>query len=215
MALIIDKKLPAFAYLKREQVFEISTERAKKQDIRPLEIGILNLMPSAVDEHKSNSKQGHFDGFYKTMSEVKARGLDGLIITGANLEDSAFEDVYYWKELTRFLDWARAHVTSTVFSCWATHAKLYHQYGIKSHAYKKKKFGIFLHQVHHETGSPFLAGMDDEVLIPHSRWRGIEHKDLKGKKDFQILIENKEGGPHLIVGRKGREIYVQGHPEYD
>jgi len=241
MALIIDKKLPAFAYLKREQVAEISTERAEKQDIRPLEIGILNLMPGAVverteiqllrllgntplqirpsfiyfDTHKSNSKQDHFDAFYRPIAQVKQRGLDGLIITGANLEDSAFEDVYYWKELVEFLDWARTRVTSTIFSCWATHAKLYHQYGIKPHAYKKKKFGIFLHQVCHETESPFIAGMDDEVLIPHSRWRGVERKDLKGEKDFEILIESKEVGPHLIVGRKGREIYVQGHPEYD
>src|SRR3989344_4476310 len=150
MALIIDKKLPAFAYLKREQVAEISTERAEKQDIRPLEIGILNLMPGAVvgrpqgqlprllahhpppipppfiyfDKHKSQSKQDHFDAFYKPIKAVKESGLDGLIITGANLEDQPFEEVYYWKELIEFLDWARGHITSTIFSCWAAHANL-------------------------------------------------------------------------------------------
>jgi len=241
MALIIDKKLPAFAYLKREQVFEISTERAKKQDIRPLEIGILNLMPSAVvertelqllrllantplqirptfvyfDEHKSNSKQGHFDAFYKTMSEVRARGLDGLIITGANLEEYAFEDVRYWKEFTKFLDWAKRHVTSTILSCWAVHAGLYYHYGIRPQKYSKKKFGIFLHRVHHESGSPLISGMDDEIFIPHSRWRGVAGRDVKRHKELEILIDNKELGAHLIVGRRGREIYMQGHPEYD
>ena len=241
MALIIDKKLPAFGYLKREQVSEISTEQAEKQDIRPLEIGILNLMPPAVverteiqllrllantplqirptfvyfDIHKSRSKQNHFDTFYRPIGEVKKRGLDGLIITGANLEDRPFEDVYYWKELTKFFDWARGHVTSTIYSCWASQAYLYHQYGIAPHTYKQKRFGIFPHQVHHESGSPLVLGMDDEILIPHSRWRGFERKDFKGKEDFEILIENKEVGPHLIVGRKGREVYLQGHPEYD
>ncbi|MDO8514493.1 MAG: homoserine O-succinyltransferase [bacterium] len=240
MALIIDKRLPAFAFLKREQVFEISTERAEKQDIRPLEIGILNLMPSAAvertevqllrllgnsplqirptflyfDTHKSRSKQGHFDAFYRTIHEVKERGLDGLIITGANLEEQAFEDVHYWKELTKFFDWARERITSTIFSCWASQAKLYYQYAIAPHKYKTKQFGIFLHQVHHESNSPFVAGMDDEVFIPHSRWRGVELKDIAAHKDFEILIESKKVGPHLIVGRSGREIYVQGHPEY-
>ncbi|MEK7480242.1 MAG: homoserine O-succinyltransferase [Patescibacteria group bacterium] len=241
MALIVNKKLPAFAYLKREQIFEISTERAKRQDIRPLEIGILNLMPSAVvertefqllrllantplqirptfvyfDEHKSNSKQGHFDAFYKTISEVKARGLDGLIITGANLEEYAFEDVRYWKEFTEFLDWAKRHVTSTILSCWAVHAGLYYHYGIRPQKYAKKKFGIFLHRVHHESGSPLLTGMDDEIYLPHSRWRGVASRDVRRHKELEVLIDNKELGAHLIVGRKGREIYMQGHPEYD
>jgi homoserine O-succinyltransferase len=241
MALIIDKKLPAFSFLKREQVFEISTERAKKQDIRPLEIGILNLMPSAVverteiqllrllantplqirptfisfDTYRARSKQGHFDEFYRTISEVKRRGLDGLIITGANLEKQSLEDVHYWKELTKFFDWARTHVTSTIFSCWAAQAKLYHQYGISPRNYRRKRFGIFLHRVHHESRSPLLAGMDDEVFVPHSRWRGAERADLKGLKDLDVLIESPEAGPHLIVGRSGREVYIQGHPEYD
>jgi homoserine O-succinyltransferase len=241
MALIVNKKLPAFAYLKREQVFEISTERARKQDIRPLEIGILNLMPGAVvertevqllrllantplqirptfvyfDKHKSTSKQGHFDAFYKTLSEVKARGLDGLIITGANLEEHAFEDIHYWKELTKFLDWAKRHVTSTIFSCWAVHAGLYHHHGIRPQKYKKKKFGIFPHRVNHESNSPLLLSMDDCVFIPHSRWRGVAARDVARHKELEILIDNKELGPHLIAGRKGREIYMQGHPEYD
>ena len=145
---------------------------------------------------------------------MKEAGLDGLIITGANLEDRAFEDVHYWKELVALMDWAHGNVTSTIFSCWAAQAKLYQKYGIAPHTYKEKVFGIFPHKVLHETGSPFLSGMDDEVVIPHSRWRGAEAKDFTGKKEFQILIDSEKSGPHLIAGRGGREIYVQGHPEY-
>jgi homoserine O-succinyltransferase len=241
MPLVVHKKIPAFDKLKRESVFEISTERAKRQDIRPMEIGVLNLMPSAAvertelqllrllantplqirptfiyfDEHMSGSKQSHFDAFYRKMSDVEKRGLDGLIVTGANLEQHAFEDIHYWKEFTGFIDWAHGHVTSTIFSCWGVHAALYHQYGIKPHRYKTKRFGIFPHVVHHELRSPFTQGMDDTVFVPHSRWRGVERRDIAKHRDLQILIESPVVGPHLIVGRKGRELYLQGHPEYD
>ncbi|TSC86973.1 MAG: homoserine O-succinyltransferase [Parcubacteria group bacterium Gr01-1014_8] len=241
MPLIINKKLPAYKALKKESVFEISPERASKQDIRPLEIGILNLMPSAVvertelqllrflsntplqihptfiyfDEHKSKSKQGHFDTFYKPFKEVRSQGLDGLIVTGANLEEYDFEDVHYWKELGPFLDWAGKSVTSTIFSCWAVHASLYRSYGLRARTYKKKQFGIFQHTVHHGSNSPFILGMDDVTFIPHSRWRGVERKDIAPHKELEILISSEEVGPHLIVGRKGRELYIQGHPEYD
>ncbi len=241
MSLIIDKKLPAFEHLPDAAVLEISPERAEQQDIRPLEIGILILMPSAVvertelqllrllantplqirptfayfDDHKSTSKQAHFDTFYKTLSEVRHSGLDGLIVTGANLEEHAFEDVLYWKELTGFLDWAKQNITSTIFSCWAVHAGLYHHYGIRPKTYEKKQFGIFPHRVLHESGSPFLTSMDDEILVPHSRWKGIEKDDIADFEELEALIESADVGPHLIVGRSGRELYLQGHPEYD
>lgn len=241
MPLIIDKKLPAYEKLKKELVSEISLERARKQDIRPLEIGILNLMPSAVverteiqllrllantplqirptflyfDKHKSKSSQDHFDAFYKTLKEAKKSGLDGLIVTGANLEEYDFEDVRYWDEIADFFDWAIKNVTSTIFSCWATHAALYHRYGIRPHVYKQKRFGIFRHKVHHERNPALTAGMDDEILAPHSRWRGVERKDIEGNSDLKILIDSAKVGPHVLVGRGGREVYVQGHPEYD
>lgn len=241
MPLIVNNKLPAYRLLKRELVSEISTKRAKRQDIRPLEIGILNLMPTAVvertelqilrllantplqinptfvyfDKHKSKSNQHHFDAFYKPIAEVKKRGLDGLIITGANLESHDFEDVLYWKELVSFLRFAKRYVTSTIFSCWAAHASLFHTYGIKAPTHKQKQFGIFTHRVNHDSGSPFILGMDDELVIPHSRWRGIEARDIRKQKELSILIESAKVGPHLIIGRKGREIYMQGHPEYD
>ena len=241
MPLIVNKKLPAFKKLKKESVFEIDVVRAKKQDIRPLEIGIVNLMPGAVverteiqllrllantplqirptfiyfDKHKSMSKQEHFNAFYKTLREVKGQGLDGLIVTGANLEEYDFESIYYWDELTGFFDWARTNVTSTIFSCWAVHAALYHRFGIVPKRYDKKQFGIFTHRVHHEIRSPLLTGMDDEVVVPHSRWRGIKRADIGNVKELQILIESDEVGVHAIAGRKGREVYLQGHPEYD
>ena len=190
MPLIVNKKLPAFKKLKKESVFEIDVVRAKKQDIRPLEIGIVNLMPGAVverteiqllrllantplqirptfiyfDKHKSTSKQEHFNAFYKTLREVKGQGLDGLIVTGANLEEYDFESIYYWDELTGFFDWARTNVTSTIFSCWAVHAALYHRFGIVPKRYDKKQFGIFTHRVHHEIRSPLLTGMDARAV---------------------------------------------------
>ncbi len=239
MPLIINKNIPAFKTLKRESVFEITTERAKRQDIRPLEIGILNLMPSATvertetqilrllantplqirptfiyfDKHKSHSKQNHFDAYYKKISVVKEGGLDGLIVTGGNLENHVFEDILFWDELTDLFDWARRNVTSTIYCCWATQAALYHQHKIAPCTFTKKKFGVFSHQVHHELRSPLTVGMDDEILVPHARERGIERKHL-GKR-FDILVESKEAGPHLFVARKGRDIFVQGHQEYD
>ncbi|MFA7310104.1 MAG: homoserine O-succinyltransferase [Candidatus Paceibacterota bacterium] len=241
MSLITNKKLPAFSHLKHEAIFEISLERAAAQDIRPIEIGILNLMPSAVvertelqllrllantplqirptflyfDEYKSNSKQSHFDTFYKTLSEAREHGLDGLIVTGANLEEYDFEHVRYWHELTSFLDWAHENITSTIFSCWAVHAALYHRYGVKPRSFEKKRFGVFSHHVLHETNSPFLFGMDDEILVPHSRWRGVEKSDVAHCPELEVLIESEGVGPHLICGRGGRELYLQGHPEYD
>jgi homoserine O-succinyltransferase len=192
-------------------------ERTEMQILRLLANTPLQIRPTFVyfTKHKSKSSQRHFDAFYKTIDEVKKQGLDGLIVTGANLEEYDFEDVHYWQEIIEFFDWAHQNVTSTIFSCWAVHAALYHQYGIRPHKYPHKRFGVFPHTVHHKSGSPLLVGMDDEISVPHSRWRGVEKKDVVGKRNLQILIESEEAGPHLIVGRKGREIYVQGHPEYD
>ncbi len=211
------------------------------KDNTPLKIGILMLMPSAVverterqfsyflnnasypveiiffyfDTHKSNSKQEYFDKNYKKISDVKKEGLDGLIITGANLEQVSFEEVQYWKELLPFLDWVRENVKSTIYSCWTTHAALKYFYDIEPVMNKEKQFGIFDHKVHLELNSPFLNGIDEQIFVPHSRWRGEDMAVLNKCKDLEILIESPEVGPHMIVGRKGREVYVQGHPEYD
>ena len=241
MSLIIDRNIPALRELAHATIFELSPEKAARQDISPLEIGILNLMPSAAverteaqllrllantplqirptfvyfDEHRSGAKQSHFDEYYKTLRAVREHGLDGLVITGANLEAYAFEDVYYWEELISFFDWAREGVTSTIYSCWSAHAALYHRYGIAPERLGSKLLGVFEHRVLHKTGSPFLSGMDDEILVPHSRWRGVSTRELAVHEELEVLIESEAAGPHLVAGRGGRELYLQGHPEYD
>jgi len=207
----------------------------------PLRIGILMLMPSAVvertetqfkrflentplpveiiffyfDQHKSHSKQEYFDQHYQKIADIKKHGLDGLIITGANLEQVSFEEVQYWKALLPFFDWIRENIPSTIYSCWAAHAALKYFYNIEPVMNKNKQFGIFNHNVHLESSSPFLHGMDEQIFVPHSRWRGEVRSLIAKCKDLEILIESEEVGPHLIVGRGGHEIYVQGHPKYD
>jgi homoserine O-succinyltransferase len=239
MTLVTDQKLPSLQKL--QETLPADRFVAAEGNERALNIGVLNLMPTAVcertemqfmrlfanarhpvrpvfmyfDRHKSNSNQAHFDEYYKKIADIKESGLDALIITGANLEEVAFEDVLYWKEFVEFIDWAREHIPVVIFSCWAMHAALYHFYGIIPTKHEKKQFGIFEHVVHHESSSPLLIGMDDKVFIPHSRWRGVETKDIQAHKELEILIDNAEVGSHLIVGKGGREIYVQGHPEYD
>jgi len=214
------------------------TEEENKQ---PLRVGILMLMPSATvertemqfsrflmnapfpvepvffyfDKHKSHSKQDYFDERYKKIADIKKEGLDGLIITGANLEQIPFEEVQYWRELLSFLDWARENISSTIYSCWAAHAALKHFYGIEPVMNKKKQFGIFPHKVYQGSTCPITFGIDEQVFVPHSRWRGEDKASLAAHKDLEVLIDSEEVGPHLIVGRGGREIYVQGHPEYD
>ena len=213
----------------------------KTKTKQPLRVGILMLMPSATvertemqfsrflknapfpvkpiffyfDEHKSHSKQNYFDERYKKIADIKKEGLDGLIITGANLEQIPFEEVQYWRELLSFLDWARENISSTIYSCWAAHAALKHFYGIEPVMNKKKQFGIFPHKVYQGSTCPITFGIDEQVFVPHSRWRGEDKASLAAHKDLEVLIDSEEVGPHLIVGRGGREIYVQGHPEYD
>ncbi|KKP86212.1 MAG: Homoserine O-succinyltransferase [Parcubacteria group bacterium GW2011_GWC1_35_8] len=213
----------------------------KEKSITPLQVGILMLMPSAVvertekqfkyflenapfpvkpiffyfDKHKSNSNQEYFDKNYEKIADIEKHGLDGLIITGANLEQVSFEEVKYWKEFTSFLDWVRKNVSSTIYSCWATHAALKYFYNIEPVMNTCKQFGIFDHKVDIASNSPFIKGMDEQIFAPHSRWRGENKKLIEKCKDLEILVESPEVGPHIIVGRKGREIYIQGHPEYD
>lgn len=239
MTLLVDQTLPSLLKLRGTLSADVCADTVGGE--KPLRIAILNLMPTAVcertemqfmrllantrhlvrptfiyfDDHTSNSNQTHFDEFYKKIADVKKSGLDALIITGANLEDYAFEDVTYWHEFVAFIDWAREHVPSIIFSCWAMHAALYHYYGIIPVKNEKKQFGVFRHQVNHESGSPLLTGLDDEVFLPHSRWRGEKRDNIEAHKGLEILMENDEVGVHLVVGNGGREIYVQGHPEYD
>ncbi|OPZ75905.1 MAG: Homoserine O-succinyltransferase [Verrucomicrobia bacterium ADurb.Bin474] len=235
------EQLPAFRRLEQDRVPIIRRSRAEQQDIRPLNVGLLNLMPTAAkeateiqyfrllantplqinpylvyfDKHKSQSSADHLDRFYRRFSEIKEIGLDGLIITGANLEHYAFEDVHYWDEFKELILWADAHVTSTIYGCWASHAGLYVHYGVERVTLGNKRLGIYSHRVHREHGSILTQNMDDVVDIPYSRWTGIPSATVASIDDLQILVESENAGIHLISSRDGRRVFVQGHPEYD
>ncbi len=235
------ESLPAYKVLEQEQVPIIRRYRAQQQDIRPLNIGLLNLMPTAAkeateiqylrmlansplqinpyyvyfDHHKSSSGGDHMEKFYRKFSEIKTIGLDGLIITGANLEHYAFEDVHYWEELKEFILWADRHVTSTIYGCWASHAGLFIHYGVERVDLGAKRLGIFSHKVNHEHQSILTRSMDDRVDIPYSRWTGIPEDAIGEIEDLQVLIESETAGIHLISSKNGRRVFVQGHPEYD
>lgn len=243
MPLIVShsEQLPAFRRLEQDRVPIIRRSRAEQQDIRPLNVGLLNLMPTAAkeateiqyfrllantplqinpylvyfDKHKSQSSADHLDRFYRRFSEIKEIGLDGLIITGANLEHYAFEDVYYWDEFKDLILWADAHVTSTIYGCWASHAGLYVHYGVERVTLGNKRLGIYSHRVHREHGSILTQNMDDVVDIPYSRWTGIPSATVASIDDLQILVESENAGIHLISSRDGRRVFVQGHPEYE
>ncbi|HOO93159.1 MAG TPA: homoserine O-succinyltransferase, partial [Opitutales bacterium] len=243
MPLIVShsEQLPAFRRLEQDRVPIIRRSRAAQQDIRPLNVGLLNLMPTAAkeateiqyfrllantplqinpylvyfDKHKSQSSADHLDRFYRRFSEIKEIGLDGLIITGANLEHYAFEDVYYWDEFKDLILWADAHVTSTIYGCWASHAGLYVHYGVERVTLGTKRLGIYSHRVHREHGSILTQNMDDVVDIPYSRWTGIPSATVASIDDLQILVESENAGIHLISSRDGRRVFVQGHPEYE
>lgn len=233
--------LPAYQVLENEQVPIIRQGRAEEQDIRPLNIGILNLMPTAAkeateiqylrilansplqinpylvyfDNHRSASGEDHLDRFYRKFSEIKKIGLDGLIITGANLEHYEFEKVHFWDELKDFILWADQHVTSTIYGCWASHAGLYIYYGVERVTLGAKRMGVYSHRVHREHGSMLTRSMDDYVDIPYSRWTGIPSDTVASIDDLQVLIESETAGTHLISSKNGRRVFVQGHPEYE
>ena len=256
MPLIVPCKeqFPIYESLKEERVPIIDISKAEHQDIRPLRIGLLNLMPSVVrerteiqyfrllgntplqitpilmrfDEYLPERGRERLEYFYEKVSEVKRKGLDGLIISGANLErDSkgdllAFEDVYYYEELKDLLNWSRKYVTSTIYSCFASHFALYHIYGIErqliydnNNSNYKKIFGVYCNSVNKHLCYELTSGMNDVVRIPHSRWGNINRTALEVIPDIDIIMENEIIGWHLAVGRKGRDIYLQGHPEYD
>jgi homoserine O-succinyltransferase/O-acetyltransferase len=243
MPLIVSHRdaLPAFKVLENERVPLIRKTRAEQQDIRPQNIGLLNLMPTAAkeateiqylrllarsplqinpflvyfDNHKSMSAGDHLEKFYIKFSEVKKIGLDGLIITGANLEHFEFEQVRFWDEFKDFVLWADAHVTSTIYGCWASHAGLYIHYGIERVTLGTKRLGVFPHKVHHEHGNMLTQSMDDYVDVPYSRWTGIPARAIESVTDLQVLVESESSGTHLISSRDGRRVFVQGHPEYD
>jgi homoserine O-succinyltransferase len=238
MPLNIPHNLPAIEILKQENIFVMDDLRASTQDIRPLKVAILNLMPVKITtetdfvrllsnsplqvevdfikmkEHQSkNTSQEHLLAFYKNFEDIRQNNYDGMIITGAPVELIPFEEVGYWKDLQEIFEWAARHVTSTIYICWAAQAGLYHFYGIPKYPLDKKKFGVFKHQVN-DTGTALFRGFDDEFYAPHSRHTEIRREDIRQVPELKILAESEEAGVHIVMARGGREIFITGHTEY-
>ena len=239
MPIKIQKDLPARKILESENIFVMDEDRAMSQDIRPLEILILNLMPIKEDTetqilralsntplqidctflmlstHKSkNTSASHLNKFYVPFSEIQMKKYDGMIITGAPVELMEFEEVNYWEELTQIMKWTKTHVTSTLHLCWGAQAGLYYHYGIPKYQMEKKLSGIYTHRLL-DRKVPLVRGMDDYIMAPHSRYTEIRRKDVAEHKELQILAESSQAGLFLIMKRDGSQILVQGHPEYD
>ncbi len=239
MPIKIQDGLPAVKVLGSENIFVMTESRAARQDIRPLQILILNLMPKKIEtetqllrmlsnsplqcevelihpeSHNSkNTPQEHLNVFYKTFAEVKNQKFDGLIITGAPVETMEFEQVDYWQEIVEIMDWAAAHVFSTLYICWGSQAGLYHHYGITKHPVGDKISGVFMHRVI-ERHEPLVRGFDDVFHAPHSRYTEVSREDIKENDDLIILSESDEAGIYIVISRDGRHVYVTGHSEYD
>ena len=239
MPIKIQGDLPAKEILEKENIFVMDENRAAHQDIRPIDIAILNLMPLkedaelqllrslsntplqvdvtflAVSSHESkNTSQSHLNKFYLTFEDVKYRSFDGMIITGAPVEQMPYEDVDYWEEVCKIMEWTKTHVTSTLHLCWGAQAGLYYHYGIPKHDLEKKKFGIFRHHVMNRK-IPLVRGFDDMFLAPHSRHTEVPIEDIHNCKELTVLAESDEAGLFLAMADGGRKIFVMGHPEYD
>lgn len=238
MPLNLPDKLPAIELLKEENIFVIDNSRAEQQDIRPLKIVILNLMPlkittetdlirllsntplqleisfMKIKSHTSkNTPVEHMKTFYTDFADMRSEKYDGMIITGAPVEQMEYEEVSYWEEMMEIFDWSRTHVTSTLYICWAAFAGLYHHYGIPKYPLDKKKFGVFEHSVL-DPLSPIFRGFDDIFYVPHSRHTEIRKEDILKCNEIILLSESEEAGVYLTMARNGREFFVTGHSEY-
>ena len=222
MPLIIPKTLPAYDALYAENIFVMHRERALSQHIRPLEIAILNLMPTKIATETQIARllansplQVHMlEAFYKTFDEVRDRRFDGMIITGAPVETIPFEEVDYWPELCEIMDYSKSNVYSTLHVCWGAQAGLYHHYGVRKELLPEKMFGIFPHRVT-RPANPLVRGFDEEFYAPHSRHTGVCVEDIAQCPALRILAASDEAGPYLLSTENGRQIFVTGHPEYD
>ncbi len=238
MPLNIPKTLPAVDELLKENIFVMDSDKASVQDIRPLKIVILNLMPLKITTETDlvrllsnsplqieidflklkshvpkNTPISHMKAFYRNFDKIKSNNYDGMIITGAPVEMLDFEEVYYWDEIIGIFDWARKHVTSTLYICWAAQAGLYHFYNIPKYPLDKKTFGIFKHKAIYPL-NPIFRGFDDIFDVPHSRHTEIRKEDIEKIEELTLLSESDEAGVHMVMARNGREFFITGHSEY-
>lgn len=238
MPLKIPDKLPAIKILQKENIFVMNESRATHQDIRPLKIIILNLMPLKISTETDllrllsnsplqmeidfmkikghtpkNTPSEHMKAFYRNFDELNDKKYDGMIITGAPVEQLEFEDVTYWDEMKHILDWAEHHVTSTLYICWAAQAGLYHYYGIPKYPLDKKMFGVFEHKLKNPK-LPIFRGFDDLFFVPHSRHTEIREEDVKKVKSLQVIATSKEAGVTIVKAKNGKQLFITGHSEY-
>ena len=239
MPIRIPNDLPAAGILQQENIFVMPQDRAVTQDIRPLEIVLLNLMPTKIatetqlsrvlgntplqvnlelmhtTSHKSkNVSQEHLLSFYKSFDELKHRKFDGMVITGAPVEHLDFEEVDYWPELCRIMEWSKTNVHSTFHICWGAQAGLYYHYGIQKHPLPEKLFGVFPHQADYKRAI-LLRGFDDIFWAPHSRHTAVFREDIEAVPELKILASSPKAGVYAVMNKGGRQIFVTGHSEYD
>lgn len=239
MPIVIQDGLPAIEVLNRENISVMTTSRAVKQDIRPLKLLILNLMPLKIttenqilrmlsntpiqveidliqpSTHTSkNTSAEHLDIFYKTFDDVSHNKYDGMIITGAPIENLEFEEVDYWKEMETIMEWSNKNVTSTLHICWGAQAGLYYHYGIPKHPVDEKVSGVYSHNIYNNN-IPLVRGFEDSFLAPHSRHTEVRKEDIEKVKELEIISDSKEAGIYIVIDKKGKHIFVTGHSEYD
>ncbi len=239
MPIQIPNDLPAAGVLQQENIFVMKQTRAQTQHIRPLEIVLLNLMPTKIvtetqlsrvlgntplqvhlelmmiSTHKSkNTPEEHLLSFYKTFDELKHRKFDGMVITGAPVENLEFEDVDYWQELTEIMEWSKDHVHSTFHICWAAQAGLYYHYGIPKKQLPEKLFGVYPHRADYKRAI-LLRGFDDTFWVPHSRHTTVDRTDVEQVPGLKILASSEQAGVYILMNKQGRQIFVTGHSEYD
>lgn len=239
MPIKIPNNLPAKEILSNENIFVMDEDRAYHQDIRPLKIALLNLMPLKVatenqllrllgntplqveitllyqESYQSkHTPAEHLLNFYSTFSDVKDQKFDGLVITGAPVEQMDFEDVEYWEELSSIMEWSKSNVTSTFHICWAAQAGLYYHYGISKYPLDEKMFGVFPHKLNYRN-EKLLRGFDDIFYAPHSRHTEVKKEDILKQDELLLLTESDESGVHIVASKDGRQIFVMGHSEYD
>lgn len=241
MPIVIDKDIPAYSVLGAEKIFVMEKDRALSQDIRPIEIALLNLMPTKTETEtqfmrllsnsplqvnitlvhtksyrSKNTEAAYLDKFYKSFDEIKNKRFDGMIVTGAPVETMDFSDVVYWDELRQIFNFTKTNVTSTIFICWGAMAALNYFYGIPKHNLKQKLFGVYTHRrILTTTPEPLMRGISDEFHMPHSRHATVLKKDVEKHAELKILAYSKKAGASIVATRDDKQIFVLGHMEYD